>query len=320
MQPGLKGLCERAIPLALSAVVVLAMVAVAEASGQHELLFPEITAILCGAWVLPRQAWRVDRPRMLALMALGSVFGLALNLLVPLPVWPRAVIAYAFCAVCMCLLGANMAPMLSSAILPVLLGTESWAYPAAVVVLVAIVCAGQVLLERRGLREPIEFEVQRPTALEALRDWTPRLVVFALLSLPAYATGNPFFAVPPLVVAFTELSEHGCESLYRTRATLMLAALAGGFGRIVVEELGAPLVPIVALCLVALVAIWAGFGTWLPPAGAIVLLAFLVPYDSPTAYMAQAMCGAIIWAVAGYGLHALTHHEPLIPRRPKADD
>ena len=35
--------------------------------------------------------------------------------------------------------GADMTPMLSAAILPMLLGTDSWAYPVSVFVLVALV-------------------------------------------------------------------------------------------------------------------------------------------------------------------------------------
>ncbi len=198
---------KRWLPILLAGIFVVAMVGASVLVGSPEVLFPEMTAILCGAWIQPKQAWNVNRPRMLVLMTTGAVFGLVMNLAfpgIPLPV--RAVIGYAFCALCMNIAGADMTPMLSAAILPMLLGTDSWIYPAAVFVLVALVEVGQVALERVGLREPIEYQPFRLPAEQALASWARRLGVFALFAVPAYATGNLFLAVPPLLVAYTELT------------------------------------------------------------------------------------------------------------------
>lgn len=292
---------DRWLPILLSGVFVVLMCVAASAIGCDELLFPETCAILCGAWMQPRQAWNVDRPRMFVLMASGAVFGLLLNLLVPGPVWGRAVVGYAFAAAMMCALGADMTPMLSAVILPVLLGTRSWVYPAAVVAIVALIEGGQVLLERTGLREPVAYRVYRQTPRVALREWGGRLGVFAVLSAPAYFTGNPFFAVPPLLVAYTELTRPDMTLRLRpvrAWAILALAGLIGGMGRNVVELAGLPLPLVVGVCFVLLVLAWDGLRVWLPPAGAAMLLAFLVPYGGFWTYAAEVAIGSAVWVAA----------------------
>lgn len=148
---------QRWLPILLSGIFVVAMAAVSDIASCSEILFPEITAIVCGAWIQPHQAWNIDRPRMLLLMGSGAVFGVLLNLFVPGPIWVRAVLGYAFCALMMNIVAADMTPMLSAAILPVLLGTREWIYPVAVVVLVSLVCLGQIALEHAGLREPLDY-------------------------------------------------------------------------------------------------------------------------------------------------------------------
>ncbi|SES71301.1 hypothetical protein SAMN05216348_10243 [Olsenella sp. KH3B4] len=293
---------KRWLPILLAGVFVVAMVGASVLTGSPEVLFPEMTAILCGAWIQPRQAWNVNRPRMLALMTAGAVFGLVMNLAfpgIPLPV--RAVIGYAFCALCMNVVGADMTPMLSAAILPMLLGTDSWVYPVAVFVLVALVELGQVALERAGLREPIDYQPFRLPAKKALASWTRRLVVFALFAAPAYATGNPFLAVPPLLVAYTELTRPDFTLRlrpWRAWAVLAVAGVIGTLARNAVVTLGLPSPLVAAFAFAALVLAWNGLRTWLPPAGAVVLLAFLVPWQNPWIYAVEVALGAAVWVTA----------------------
>ncbi len=115
---------RRWLPILLAGVFVVVMVALSGILRCPEVLFPETAAILCGAWIQPVQAWNVDRRRMIGLMCAGSVFGLLVNLLLPWPLWLRAPLGYLFCAVAMNVVGADMTPMLSAAILPMVLGTR----------------------------------------------------------------------------------------------------------------------------------------------------------------------------------------------------
>ncbi|MCH4180303.1 MAG: hypothetical protein PHR15_05440 [Atopobiaceae bacterium] len=291
---------DRWLPIALSAAFVALMCGIAQVTGLTEVLFPEMAAILCGAWILPHQAWNVSRPRMLVLMGAGAVFGILLNLYVPGSLWVRALLGYLFCAIAMNVAGADMSPMVSAAILPVLLGTTSWTYPAAVVVMVGLVCAGQVVLEHVGMREPIRFKPLRDSMVRTLSYWGRRSVVFAVLSAPAYLTGNVLFAVPPLLVAFTTFSRPDFTLRlrpWRGVGVLVLAAVTGACCRLLADA-GVPLATCGLLGFVILVGIWAGFATWLPPAGAVMLLALLIPGIDPLMYALEVSAGALIWVVA----------------------
>lgn len=293
---------KRWLPILLAGIFVVAMVGASVLIGSPEVLFPEMTAILCGAWIQPKQAWNVNRPRMLALMTTGAVFGLVMNLAfpgIPLPV--RAVIGYAFCSLCMNIAGADMTPMLSAAILPMLLGTDSWIYPVAVFVLVALVELGQVALERVGLRETIDYHPFRLPVEQTLATWTRRLCVFALFAVPAYATGNVFLAVPPLLVAYTELTRPDFTLRlrpWRAWAVLAIAGVIGTLARDAVVTFGLPSPLVAAFAFFGLVLAWNGLRTWMPPAGAVVLLAFLVPWSNPWLYAMEVALGAAVWVTA----------------------
>ena len=292
---------RRWLPILLSGLFVVLMVAASDLLGSTEVLFPEMTAILCGAWMQPRQAWNVDRPRMLLLMSAGALFGTAVNLLCPWPLWLRAPLGFLFCAAMMNAVGADMTPMLSAAILPMVLGTTSWVYPVAVTVLVTLVCLGQVGLERAGLREPIDYRVRRDPPAVALAGWGRRFVVFCLLACPAYATGNPFLAVPPLLVAYTELTRPDMTLRLRpvhAWGALALAAAIGSLARNAVVSHGVPVELAAACAFAALVLAWDLLKTWLPPAGAVVLLALLAPWPNPWQYAVQVAVAAAVWVAA----------------------
>ncbi len=255
---------------------------------------------------------------MLLLMGTAAIFGVLLNLFVPGPIWVRAVLGYAFCALMMNIVAADMTPMLSAAILPVLLGTREWVYPVAVVVLVSLVCLGQIALEHAGLREPLDYHPFRLPKNQAFTSWMKRLAVFAAISAPAYFLNQPFFAVPPLLVAYTELTRPDFTLRLRPRkgwCALAGAAMTGSLARAAVEAGALPLELALALAFVGLILIWNGLRCWLPPAGAGLLLAFLVPYHGPLMYGLEAAAGAAVWvAVAVWGFDGIrpsreTHEE-----------
>jgi hypothetical protein len=201
--------------------------------------------------------------------------------------------------------GADMTPMLSAAILPMLLGTDSWIYPVAVFVLVVLVELGQVALERVGLRETIDYHPFRLPIEQALATWTRRLCVFALFAVPAYATGNVFLAVPPLLVAYTELTRPDFTLRlrpWRAWAVLAIAGIIGTLARDAVVNFGLPSPLVAAFAFVGLVLAWNGLRTWMPPAGAVVLLAFLVPWSNPWLYAVEVALGAAVWVCAALAL------------------
>lgn len=104
---------------------------------------------------------------MLVTVTLCAVLGVLLVRFVPLPVWGRLTLAYGLAQVVFLLSGTRFAPMISAIALPVLLGTESWVYPAAAFLLTGLILLCHWGLERLGLREELRFSPVRPTA----EDW-----------------------------------------------------------------------------------------------------------------------------------------------------
>ena len=79
--------------------MILLMVAVAELSGEKEIIFPEMAALTIGMWIVDKQVWRVSRARMVALMTAGAVAGVCIVRYSPLPLIADIAVSFAFTAV-----------------------------------------------------------------------------------------------------------------------------------------------------------------------------------------------------------------------------
>ena len=274
--------------------IVAAMVGAAELTGQSEIIFPEITAIAVGAFLAPRLAWRTDRARMLVTVTLCAVLGVLLVRFVPLPVWGRLTLAYGLAQVVFLLSGTRFAPMISAIALPVLLGTESWVYPAAAFLLTGLILLCHWGLERLGLREELRFSPVRPTA----EDWRAaglRLALAAPVIWAALALDCRFAVAPPLLVAFTEFSSPTAAARkrpFRAGAAIVLCALAGTASRLLIQgALGLPLI----LAAAAMIAILRFLGMYVPPAGALAILPMLLPAERLPRYPLQIALGTALF-------------------------
>lgn len=302
---------KRWLPILLSMLFVMSMVNMATFAHNAEFLFPEASALVCGAWIYPTQVWNTSRPRMLFLMTSAAVLGVLLNLYLDAPVWLRATLAFLYCAVAMQVAAADMTPMVSAAILPILLGTTSFVYPAVVFFLVLVVVLVQMILVKAQICEPHKFESSRPTLPVFCREWALRLGIFAVLAIPAYAGGATYLAIPPLLVAFCELSrkDHVLR-LHPWAAWLCLtgAAVLGAMARTALELNLAHPVLIAGGVFLLLVLWWSVLKVWFPPAGAVVLLAFIIPWQGALIYVGMVCLGAALWTGV-----ALTFFEGLAP-------
>ena len=278
--------------------IVAAMVGAAELTGQSEIIFPEITAIAVGAFLSPRLAWRTDRVRMLVTVTLCAVLGVLLVRFVPLPVWGRLTLAYGLAQVVFLLSGTRFAPMISAIALPVLLGTESWVYPAAAFLLTGLILLCHWGLERLGLREELHFSPVRPTAAD-WRNAGLRLALAAPVIWAALALDCRFAVAPPLLVAFTEFCSPTAAARkrpFRAGAAIFLCALAGTASRLLVQgALGLPLTLAALLAAAAMIAILRSLGMYVPPAGALAILPMLLPAERLPRYPLQIALGTALF-------------------------
>ena len=168
---------HRHLPGVLTVCVIAVMIAASELLGEREIIFPEIAAIAVGMLLAPHRPWQTSRMRVLVLISLSAVVGLAVSVLLPLPLWEKMCVAFLLAQVLLVFGGTSFAPLISAAVLPVMLGTESMVYLIAAVSLTALILLVNYALERFGLRAPEadESEAAYGAYLSALRFGVPHV-------------------------------------------------------------------------------------------------------------------------------------------------
>lgn len=277
---------------------VVVMFAVSQATGEREIVFPEILAVALGALCMERQPWRASRPLMVLLMTGSAFLGVGVVRFVPLPLLGQALIGFGFVAICLILTDCSLAPMISACILPMYLGTETMVYPLSVAVMMLVLVLIQWALERSGLRPaPQRFSWRKPTR-GIFCAWGVAFAGFALLETAALTLGKVYLMVPPLIVTWVE----GCFHDWNGRRMRILASVVGSAcvgiaARLLLGGiLGWPIVVCGAIAAALLLALSVLLRSSFPPACAVGLLPFLLPQEGIGWYpvLTAAGCGVIL--------------------------
>ena len=154
---------------AAAVAVVAAMVAAAELLGEREIIFPEMAALAVGMLAAPRRPWQTSRSRTALLIAVCAITGVLIVRYVHAPLWVQMSLAFLLCQLLFVSSGTTFAPMISAMVLPVFLGTTSWVYPAAAIILTLAMGAVQLIFERLGARERETFTPRPGGGGEVLR-------------------------------------------------------------------------------------------------------------------------------------------------------
>lgn len=318
----LRSAARSALPGAAFLLLMFLMVGAAELSAEREIIFPEAAAIALGALVAPRLAWKTDKLSVFLLIGICASAGLIVVRFVPFPLEWQLVLAYAFGQLVLLLSRTSFAPLISAAVLPVLLQTRSLVYLAAALAITAAVLFVRVLFEVSGLRKREPFV---PLSAHAAEDWADmlfRTMFAALLCLSAVHTGFRFLVCPPLLVAFSEFSRKGSGAMrtpVKAAAMLSLCAALGALCRWLASVLlGLP--PAVgALAAAAAVLVLVSWQKmYMPPAAAVAILAMLVPASELALYPLQVLCGAALYVLCARFLFQNPGYRGLFRRAPQS--
>lgn len=300
---------EVMLPWLLAWLMVDAMVGVAVTTGEKEIIFPEIAALVLGGWVAGRQPWEVNRTKQVLLMTIGSLMGIGFVRFVPFPKLACILLAFSVASVLLIAFKCTFLPVLSACILPILLGVSSLVYPVAVITMTLVVAMVQKRLEAHELREikghvPCSFNYR----WEAVR-FALLFATLAAVGALALGRGWTFLTAPPLIVGMAELSDPESPSgsrWPRVFGMVVVCAAIGAWGRLrLTGALGAPEIVSAAVVMAGvLVAAW-GLKTPFPPAGAIALLPFLLEPDALLWYPLQVTVGFALMGGAALGVRAL---------------
>lgn len=289
---------HRRLPGVLTVIIIAVMIGASELLGEREIIFPEIAAIAVGMLLAPRRPWQVSRWRVLVLISLSAVVGLAVSVLLPLPLWEKMCMAFLLAQVLLVFGGTSFAPLISAAVLPVMLGTESMVYLIAAVSLTALILLVNYALERLNLRAP---EAYSPVHPPEGRVWA-RVMLRCLLGCVCIALAVTlrarYMVAPPMLVAFTEFMNAESPAKrkpWKAVALIAFCAAAGAVSRLALSvALGLPLTVSAIAAAVILLWLLREFGMYLPPAAALTVLAMLIPQSDLIVYPVEILAGIAV--------------------------
>ncbi|WP_369769468.1 hypothetical protein [Flavobacterium sp. WC2416] len=280
-------------------IMIAVMVGASEWLDQKEILFPEMAALVLGLWVIDKKIWTVSRPILVALMTVCAFFGILLVLYSPFPLLINIAISFTFTSLCLILTRTTLIPITSSAMLPVLLGTNSLVYPVSVFIMSLLVVSGQCLMEKNVLREVITFDRKKDHYKHSPKHWMRLLFWVVLIAVIPVYFGKIYFIVPPLMVMFIEFSSS--SSGFRNRPlqvylVIIISAILGTlFQHYLHTILGFPQIYTVLLLFLCLFLLFEIVGKPFAPACAIALVPMIIPQKNVLSYPFQVAVGSGIF-------------------------
>ncbi|MEN0056490.1 MAG: hypothetical protein AAGC65_22620 [Mucilaginibacter sp.] len=280
----------------LSLIIIGLMVGVSEWLEQPEILFPEISALVLGLWVVDKQIWTISKPMFVLLLTVSAVFGVLLVRYSPFPALVNVAISFTFTSFCLIISRTTLVPITSAALLPLLLGTDSFIYPLSVFIMSVLVVLGQWLLVKKKPQQVIIYRKERGHHEHRPGHWIKLLFYLLIIgALPLY-TGNPYFIVPPLITMFIEFSTSSAGFRNRPLQVYLLiiisAILGAMFQYYLHIKLGVSLLITVLLLFVCLFFVFEVVGKIFVPACAIALVPMIIPVSRVLSYPLQVAIGA----------------------------
>lgn len=272
------------------------MVAVAEIFHEKEIIFPEIAALLIGAWAAPSQPWRVNRIRLFILMSISAWIGIGIVNYLSIPLYFQIMVAFTYSVFAILISKTSLVPLISACILPVIMQTDTIIYPLSVMVMSAIIVGVQYFMEKKGIREKEKF-IEYCCDKEGYETWVKRYVIIAIYVAFAIAIKQMYLIAPPLFVTFVELSNRRSKlrSSRYLLAFIMVCASFIGFGaRLLNIVFLLPLTLCAFISILALFYLFKKAYVMFPPAGAIALLPLILPAETLYMYPILVSVSAII--------------------------
>ncbi|EDT79293.1 hypothetical protein [Clostridium perfringens] len=291
----------------ISLVLILAMVSIAEITGEREIIFPEVAALVVGSWVLEKQPWKVSKLGLVGLMTLCSIVGVFIVRYVNLGLTIEVLIGLVFTGLILKLSKTTLVPIISACILPIVLRTETWVYPISVFILTILITSIKYFIEDYGVsevREEFKEEIaklERNTSLRK-KEFIRLLKIFITVGILTYFSVKfniTLLIAPPLIVAFIELTNEHCKFRQRSKSLLLLfivVAILGFIFRIGFNEyLGLPLWLCTIFLLISLFICLEIFNMYFPPVAAIAVLPMLLTSKQVMFYPFQIAIGCFIF-------------------------
>lgn len=290
---------KKIIPIGMAMVIVTLMTAAACLLGNKEIIFPEIAAIAVGGLIAPKMVWNTNKRRILFFIMLCAVLGVGIVRYVPLPLWMQMAMAFFISQIIFIYSGTSFAPMISAIVLPVMLQTETIIYIVSAIVLTTLILIFRYWLEKTDMTEQTVYQKTETPAKKDYKAVLLRTLIAAVIIFAAVSLDAKFVVAPPLLVAFTEFSKPSCGARKKAvKAVLVTGASAfvGALFRylLCMHFLTLPLYIAAALTILAVILLMKRTAMFIPPAGAVSILAMLIPESKVVWFPVQITLGAAI--------------------------
>jgi len=262
------------------------------------LLFPELGPLAATVLSRPNGRWASSPWQLIGVPTAAAVCGLWIHNHVALESL-ALLLAVLAARLLLSLLRSSLAPALSAAALPVILGITSWAYPVQIAIgLIGLNAVLAVLRRRQGEQRDRGSQADAEVAAEpgGRRSWW---IFLALMVGLVQLTGWRVLLLPPLIVISHErFSEPGhCPWLGRAWQLPLACGMAGGVGVFAAQLLKPHIALGMAVSLGLNLLLMQRLRMWLPPLLAVGLLPFLIP-DADGRYVLGITVSAAVLALS----------------------
>ena len=286
----------------IAAILTCVMVLIAELTGEKEIIFPEIAALVIGAWIAEKQPWTVNKRRIFLLMTISAFAGVCIVRYLHFPLIAEVVLSFVIIGAALTFAGTTLLPVISACILPVYMGVTSWVYPISVSVMAFLIILFQWIMEKNGLRRKNVYKKPESDYKMECAKWVKLGAVLFLILLLPFKSNYLFITAPPLIVAFAEMSNIKCPARkhpFKIYSILVLAAFSGtALKEVLNMYLHMPLVLCAILACIILFMTFERLNVLFPPAGAILLLPLLLDGWDLKWYPLEVTIGAAVFIAA----------------------
>ncbi len=243
--------------------VVLAMLFIAMVFAAKVIIFPEIAALAVGSLVYNEERWVASRLFFWLLPSLSALLGVLINY-TNFPLFIKELVALFLVLLLLQVFRSQVAPSISAAILPIVLGVHSWLFVLSVTVLTITVT---------GLHKATKsVSSNKSMGLRDRKSLIEYCLIASLWIVVTYVLPFHLKVIPPLLVVFYEMipkrdrpkKDFIGRGVFLIVVAILGVLVAGLFGQDLV------LIGLVDVLLVALLA--KRMALRLPPAFAIALL------------------------------------------------
>ena len=291
---------KKLIPVICAVILVGGMTAAAVLLNNCEIIFPEIAAIAVGALVAPKFSWNANKLRIFIYITVCAVIGVVLVKWLPLPIWAQMIIAFLLAQILLVNSETSFAPMISAIVLPVMLQTDTPIYIVSAVILTALILLCRMAFEKGKVLEDNEFSPLPKPHWSEYKNVLWRTLFAVVMIIPALLLDFRFIVAPPLLVAFTEFTNPNSKARgtpVKSVALITVCALLGAGLRYIfcINCWLLPLYFVSAITILCVILLMRAVKIYIPPAGAISILAMLIPESAVLWFPLQILIGSTVF-------------------------